>query len=228
MQTRGYIISRIKGLIKAVDKDAFVTDRFIYSIIRKYIPFLMKREDSKNKLMNIQGLFQVYPYVELEESNRIESKCFNAPIDCKIKRTKDKISVSMDGYYGPLIKSITSISGPAMNAGDEQPIRLISPSNYGQKIKLKSFKYNKEKYAWFLEGRLYFPDLEWDAVRLEAIPSDDMNFGCDTDYCIPMQDLEFRVPEYLFGEIESFVLKDLGLPMQIPSDQVDDKQNIHR
>lgn len=228
MQTIGYIVSRIKGLVKANNKDAFVTDRVIYSLIRKYTPFLMKREDSKGNLMRFEGLFQVFPYVELEESNRIESKCVNIPVECKIKRTKDKLSLSMEGYYGPLIRSITSISGPAIKPQDEQPIQLTSPSIYSQKIKLKSSKYNKQKYAWYLDGRLYFPDLEWDAIRLEAIPNDTVNFGCDTDYCKSMQELQFRVPEYLFGEIESFVLKDLGIPMQIPSDPVDDKQNIHR
>lgn len=228
MQTRGYIISRIKGLIKANNKDAFITDRFVYSIIRKYTPFLMKREDGKNNLMKFEGLFQVFPYVELIDSNRIEAKCIDIPVNCTIKRTKDKLPFSMEGYYGPLIRSITSISGPAINPQDEQPIYLTTSSSYSRKVRVKTSKYDKKKYAWYTDGHLYFPNLEWDAVRIEAIPNDTFDQGCGTDYCKSMQELPFRVPEYLFGELESFVMKDFGIPAQIPSDPVDDKQNIYR
>jgi hypothetical protein len=77
---------------------------------------------------------------------------------------------------------------------------------------------------------LYFPNLEWDAVRIEGIFEDDISaFSCeDCDKCIPRQDQKFNVPDYLHGEIENFVMKDLSFGMQIPNDTTVDKQNIMR
>ena len=49
--TIGEVISRVRNQMKSVRQDAFLTDRFLYSIISKHAKWLMKREDSKNKLM---------------------------------------------------------------------------------------------------------------------------------------------------------------------------------
>jgi hypothetical protein len=90
-----------------------------------------------------------------------------------------------------------------------------------------SFKYNKTKYYWYLNDYLYFPDLEWDAVRIEAIFEDDItSYNCDTcDDCVLRTDQQFNVPDYLHAEVESNVMKDLSIMLQIPSDVQSDKQN---
>jgi hypothetical protein len=76
---------------------------------------------------------------------------------------------------------------------------------------------------------LYFPNLDWDAVRIEGIFEEDISiFTCAADSCVQKTDQTFNVPDYLFGEIESNVFKDLIGMMQIPSDSSQDKQNVLR
>ena len=43
-----------------------------------------------------------------------------------------------------------------------------------------------------------------------------------------MQDETCPIPDYLFTEIETLVLKDLGLMIQIPQEQQDNQQNLLR
>ena len=42
MTTIGETISRLRGQLKAEVQDAFVTDRYIYSLIEKFAQFLMR------------------------------------------------------------------------------------------------------------------------------------------------------------------------------------------
>jgi hypothetical protein len=221
--TIGEVISRVRNQIKAVKQDAFLTDRFLFSLITKHAHWLMKREDSKNKLMRFSSVIQTLEFVELEEVDKIEAHCTGLKSNCKIKRTCKTVPTFMQGYYGPLVRAVTSIDGSEVMKAT-QPTTYISISNS------PSFKYNKTKYYWYLNDYLYFPDLEWDAVRIEGIFEDDItSYNCDTcNECISRQDQTFNVPDYLHGEIESNVLKDLGLTMQVPSDVLPDKQNILR
>jgi hypothetical protein len=55
-----------------------------------------------------------------------------------------------------------------------------------------------------------------------------------TDPCDPAQECEIAqdklltIPEYLFSEVEQFVIKELTMTMQVPTDGPDDGQNILR
>jgi len=94
---------------------------------------------------------------------------------------------------------------------------------------LKNFRFNKTKYFWDLNDYIYFPNLEWDAVRIEGIFEDDISdFTCEEDSCIVRSSQTFNVPDYLLGELESKVFQDLAGMMQLPPDFPNDKQNLAR
>ena len=221
--TIGQTISRVRNQLKAVKQDAFLTDRYIYSLILKHAYWLMKREDSKNKLMRFSSVMQTMGHVELIEVDKVEACCAGVKSKCMIKRTKDKLPVFMQGYYGPLIRAVTSIDG-------SQILQPTEPTTYTSMTNSTKFKYNKTKYYWYLNDYLYFLDLEWDAIRIEGIFEDDINkIDCSTtNDCVPRQDQLFNVPDYLHGEIEANVIKDFGITLQIPGDLLADKQNILR
>ena len=128
----------------------------------------------------------------------------------------------MQGYYGPLIRAVTSIDGSEIM----QPTTSV---NYTRFANGTTFKYNKTHYYWFLNDYLYFPNLEWEAVRIEGIFEDDISkWTCEPDSCTLRQDQSFNVPAYLLGEIEAQVFKDIMGTYQIPADPANDKQNIAR
>lgn len=220
--TIGDVISRIRTQVKAARQDSFLTDRDIYSFVLKHAKWLMKREDSKNRLLGFSGVIQVMDFVELIEVDKVEAKCTGLTSDCTIKRTKDKMPAFMQGYYGPLIRNVTSIDG-------SQELQPTNPSTYTNLSKSKNFKYNKANYFWYMDDYIYFPDIEWDAVRIEGIFEEDISqWTCENDSCVERGDQAFSVPDYLLGELESQVFKDLVGMMQITPDLSPDKQNLAR
>lgn len=222
MTTVGDSISRVRNVLKAVKEDPFMTDRLIASIIMKYAKLLIKRQDDQNRIMRFQGLFEVLPCVELIEVDKVEACCSGIKSKCIIKRTKDRLPQVLEGSYGPLFRSIASIDGV-------EELVMTYPSTFTAMTKTKNFKYNTTKYYWFLDGHLYFPNIEWDAIRVEAIWDGDVDYlQCEPDTCIPIQEQPMRIPEYLFAEIEQMALKELLTSGQVPSDGADNQQNILR
>ena len=220
--TIGNVISRIRTQVKGVKQDALLTDRVIYSFVLKHAKWLMKREDSKNRVLGFSGVVQTMDFVELIEVDKVEACCTGISSNCTIKRTKDKMPVFMAGYYGPLIRTVSSLDG-------SEELQPTNPSSYASLSRSKNFKYNNSKYFWYLNDYLYFPNLEWDAVRIEGIFEDDISkFTCESDSCMIRSDETFNVPDYLHGELEAQVFKDLAGMVQIPPDFVNDKQNILR
>jgi len=216
------IVSRIRNQMKAVKQDAFMTDRMIYSFVLKHSKWLMKREDGKNKLLYFSGVIQTMDYVELIEIDKVEACCTGISSDMKIKRTKEKLPIFLQGYFGPLIRTIASLDG-------SEELQPTIPSTYAKLSNSKNFKYNKTKYYWFIDDYLYFPNLEWEAVRIEGIFEDDISkWTCEEDNCIIKQDQTFNVPDYLLAELESSVFRDLVGSMQLTEDANNDKQNTSR
>lgn len=225
MRTIGEVISRIKNLVKGVKQDAFLTDRVVFSLVSKHSKMLMRRQDSANKLMKFNPVFQSIPFVELIEIDKVEAQCAGIKSECTIKRTKNKLPTFMQGYWGPLIRSVTSIDS-------SEELQPTYPTTYLNISKQKNFKYNKTKYYWFINDYLYFPNLEWDAVRIEGVFEGDISiFGCDDciKKCAPQrQEQQFNVPDFLDTEIDKLVLEDLGVMLRVPPDNTDDKQALTR
>jgi hypothetical protein len=216
------IISRIRVQLKAVRQDSFMTDRMIYTFVLKNAKFLMKREDSKNKLMAFSSVIQTMDFVELIEVDKVEACCTGVRSDCTIKRTKEKLPIFLEGYFGPLIRTIASLDG-------SEELQPILPTTYANLSQSKNFRFNKTKYYWFIDDYLYFPNLQWDAVRIEGIFEDDISaWTCEEDSCIVRQDQTFNVPDYLLAELEGFVIKDLSMLYQTPVDSQNDKQSATR
>lgn len=220
--TIGDILSRIRTQVKGVRQDALLTDRVIYTFVLKHAKWLMKREDSKNRILGFSGVVQTMDFVQLKEIDKIEAGCTGLSSDCTIKRTVDKMPVFMQGYHGPLIRTVASLDG-------SEELQPTNPSSYLAMSKSKNFKFNKTKYFWYLDDYLYFPNLEWDAVRIEGVFEDDISkFTCEEDNCMIRSDESFNVPDYLYGELEAQVFKDLAGMVQMPTDMPNDKQNALR
>ena len=220
--TIGDVVSRLRSQLKGNSQDAFMTDRMIYAFVLKHGKWLMKREDAKNKLLAFSGVIQTMDFVELIEIDTVEACCTGISSNCTVRRTKEKLPIFLQGYFGPLVRTIASLDG-------SEELQPTLPSTYAKLSNSKNFKYNKTKYYWFIDDYIYFPNLEWEAVRIEGIFEDDISkYTCEEDDCIVKQDQSFNIPVYLIGELEGLVFKDLMGEYQIPADTAIDKQNIAR
>jgi hypothetical protein len=220
MTTIGEAISRVRNTLKAVKEDPFLTDRTIYFSLIKYAKTLIKREDNQSKLMKMSQIFQVLPYVELIDVDKVEAGCLGVYSECYFKRSKDKLPTILDGMFGPIFRTVSSIDGSI-------EMFRTDPGTWISITKSTTFKYNKRPYFWYLNGYLYCPNIDWDAVRIEAIFEGKLD-TCDSEECQVIQDTNFALPEYLFSEVEQFVIKELTMSMSVPSDGPDDSQNALR
>lgn len=221
MVTIGEVLSRVRNQIKAVKSDAFLTDRFLYSMILKHAKMLIRRQDMQNRIMKFNSVFQTLNFVELIEVDRAESQCHSMNSGCTFKRTKNKLPDTFEGMWGPILRQVASLD----LSTDIEP---TYPKTFEKMSNQKTFKYNSKKYYWYMNGYLYFPNLEWDAVRVEGVFEGDVTkYNCDTsDDCTYIQNQKFNVPEYLYAEIEQAVIKDLGIMINVPSDQQEDNRNL--
>jgi hypothetical protein len=220
MTSIGEAISRVRNTLKAVKEDPFLTDRQIYFLLTKYAKTLIKREDNQFRLMKMSQIFKVLPYIELIDVDKVEAGCVGVYSGCYFKRSKDKLPTILDGMFGPLIRTASSIDG-----GIE--MFRTDPGTWISITKSTTYKYNKRPYFWYLNGYIYVPNVDWDAIRIEAIFENDVP-TCDSDACMLMQDQPLNIPEYLFSEAEQFVLKELTITTQLPIDNADDSQNVLR
>jgi hypothetical protein len=220
MTTIGEVISRVRNTLKAVKEDAFLTDRTIYSSLLKYSKTLVKREDNQFRLMKISSIFQVLPYIELIDVDKVEAGCIGIYSGCYFKRSKEKLPTILDGMFGPIIRTVSSIDGTI-------EMFRTDPGTWVSMTKTTTFKYNKNRYFWYLDGYIYCPNIDWEAIRMEAIFEGQVE-SCNSDDCLIKQDQPFALPEYLFSEVEQFVIKELTMTMQVPGDGPDDSQNTFR
>jgi hypothetical protein len=226
MTTVAETVSRVRNVMKAVKEDAFVTDRFLYSLILKYAKAFMYQQKEMDKLKSFEMMFSSLNCVELIEVDKVEACCSGVRTHCTIMRTKDKIPTPMQGPSGMLIRDVTSIDG-------SQQIHRTKPRIYTSMTKSTNFKYNKRKYYWYLNDYLYFPNIEWEAVRLDGVWENEIfGLNCGDDYedesCKPWQEQESHISEELYAQIEQSVLQELGIKVQLPPDEGDNKQTVHR
>jgi len=223
MTTINDAVSRVRNTLKSVKEDVFMTDRYIYSVIIKYAKLLIRRQDNESKIFMVQSLFKTLPCVELIEVDRVEACCEGIKSGCIIKRTKDPIPGVLDGAYGPIIRTVSSIDTSIL-------VYQTYPTMYTRLTHTSGFKYNKNKYYWYLNGYLYLPNVDWEAVSVTALFEENLSgFTCEgVDQCQLAQDRAMPVPEYLFAEIEQYALKELLTAGQLPVDTSDDSQNVLR
>lgn len=224
MDTRiGDITSRIRGSIKAVRQDSFITDKFIYSLFLKYVSVHIKQLDDKGRLMAFSSIFESLDYVKLIECDWIEAGCSGVKSYRTFRRTEQPLPMFLEGKWGPMVRSVTSLDGSIS-------FQLTNLDNYVILAKQKNFRYNTTNYCWWLNDHLYFPDVPFPAVRIEGMFQDDISeFKCNyVDKCKPRQDQSVNVPDYILAAVEGEVLKELNNEMRVPSDSTHDALNNNR
>lgn len=219
MKTLGEAIASIKRTFKSQHQEAFLTDRFIHSLLMKSAKLLIRRQDSQNKLMMFRTVFQSIT-MQLIEVDRVEAKCnIDIKSGCTFRRTKYKLPELYDGYWGPVIRSVTSLDGST-------ELTPTYRQSYEKMVKQSTFKYNHNDYYWYSDGYLYFPNIEWDYVVIEGYFVEDVSdYGCETD-CKRKQDGKYTIPSGLHKEVADLVIQELGLTLQIPPDQAHDNRHI--
>lgn len=219
MITKRETISRIRGLIKAEKKDAFITDRFIYSLILKYAKLYIKRLDDNNKIMRYSQLFESIG-LELMEVSKVDAGCIDIPTCCTIKRTVDKLPKAFEASWGPIYRYVSSVDG------SKEVLRTYQ-KQYNKMANTSTFKYNKTQYYWISDGYGFFPELSWEMILIDGMWEDSVEiYKCEANSCINRLDEPTHVPEDLFAEIENGVRQEILGMIQIPENTMTDGKSL--
>lgn len=223
----GDVCSRLRGLIKEVRQDGFLTDKFLYSIFKKHASVVIKRLDEKKSMMAMNSVYETLDWVELIECDKVEAGCMGIKSYSTFMKTKEAIPVFTEGKWGPMVRSITSLDGSVI-------FKLTTHDQYNAVSNSQSFRFNTTQYAWYLNDRMYIAikpgKIGYPAVRIEGMFDDDIsNFKCNyDDKCKPRQEQSLNVPDWILADVERACLQELGFAFQIPSDNMHDNINVTR
>ncbi len=210
MMTIEQHISRIRNNFNLTSSDTIITDRFIYLLMKKHRDFVVKR-DRLQKIIYQNNLFQTIKFEELIEVDSVEACQIQSA--CRIKRTKERIPELMEGNYGVLLRWVGSLDG-------SQEVKKITSNAFQRKLRKNTYKYNDEKYYWYSDGYLYFPELEWDAIKIEGYFQEEVMDPCEDDgKCSNIREQSFRISDYLVSQMDQMVFQDLHLHANIPYDE---------
>lgn len=223
-------ISQLKTANKAVNSDSRLTNKFLYSLISKHRDYLIKETQNKFKLLRLNYLFQPYRCVNLISVSKADDCCTGIKGDCRIYRTKKKLPALMLASDGPIIRRVTSIDG-----GME--IFEITPMEWNRKQEDTNSKYDKNFYYFWDSGYLYFPNLHWKKIHIEAffiqkVKDIDCDEDCKDDEvdCESFLDQEFRIPQDLLARcIDAANIELLQYYHRtLPDDNQMDKNNARK
>jgi hypothetical protein len=182
------------------------------------LEYFLKIEDGKLKVYQSNTLFKPLDYVELVEVDSVNA-C-GITTECTIKRSKDPLPKIRTINSKPAIKRVTSLDGA---------VDLIETTQraFNRKSALSTFKYDKNFYFWYLDGYIYVPNVDWEAVSVLAYFTDASEINklnaCNNDKtnyeCVSMLDEEFPSPSHLLELIIDKVNAKLAnLYSRIPED----------
>lgn len=222
MATIGKITSRLRESIKATNGDAFITDRYLYSLVIGLAHGFMRRDNVLNNLMNYNNIMKTIPCVNLIEIDKLhDACCVDIKSGCTIRRSEKKLTDIIESTDGPVIKFVSTLD-------NSERFIITDPVTFNYTTKSKNFKYNKSLYFWYIDGYLYFPNVDFDAVKITGLFETDVTGCSPDDQCKLVQDSISFIPDNLLGEIEAAAEQKLYARLQIPGENSHDKQNINR
>lgn len=218
-------ISQVKIPNKAVNTDSRLTNKYIYSLLRKHRDLLIKQIDSKFQLMKLGYLYQVWKCADLIPAPTIE-ECYGIKTNCTIFRTRNKLPYTLVASWGPVIRKVSSIDGST-------EVVPITPAEWNRIQEDTNTKYDKNYYYYWSEGYLYFPNLEWKKVKVEALFEEDIDKynECCEEYnpCKTILDSTFRIPKEVLAVCIDNVNKEiLGEYQRVPDDNKIDKNDTRK
>lgn len=226
VQTKGELISQIRNQLRIANADSNLTNKFIWSVIRKHVQWLIKRENTKFGLISQDAIFQTYKCADVVDAPAID-ECCGIRTKCKVFRTKDKVPELFEDSYGVILKSVYTIDG-------SQDFSQITVQEYMRKLENPHSIYDKSLYFFYNSGYLYFPKSSIRKVMIKGYFVDEITnsqcepCGTDENPCKSFLDTPVRIPPYVVAELMHNVLMELvNVTIKLPSDEsIDKNENI--
>jgi hypothetical protein len=215
MSTGKKLVSDVRSIHKLLSTDSLITDRVIYSVIRRNALLLVKRETNLRRLWATDTIFTVIPCLGMEEVP--VSECCGYVDPCTVARSKYKLPGVAEGNYQYIIQGVYSINALG---GRAKKLKEITINRYINLLKLPFTK--KEEYYWIQDGYIYVSNPMVRAIRLvalfeEEVPNELMYPDCECGglkvekdkLCVNPLDKEFFLPGYLEKQVVDLASQEL-------------------
>lgn len=206
-------LHRFKRLFREINADARLTDRTVFSLLENHAKWLIYRESEKIKLIKMDSIFQSLNCVEVIEAPLIDPCCGIRSL-CTVYRTKDRLPALYEDSIGVIIKNITTID-------NQTSLTLIKASEWERKQNNPWLDKNKKnKFVFYDDGYLYFPNGSWKMVNVPGLYTRDISYinlcdKCETcedesKECSKFLDRKFIIPEFLEAQMFDAAIRDLS------------------
>lgn len=225
-------ISEIRKGLKENDADSRMSNKYIYSLIKKHAADIVRKRSDSFRILKQESFYQTINRVDLEEVPTIDP-CCNIYTNCTIYRTKDRLPRMFEDSYGAIIKNVWTPD----TSFEYQPIKddswlrkKINP--WGQNGA------NKDIYYFYSNYRLYFPMSTFKQVKVRAYFQEDISDlnlcdGCGSlpsTECRPYMDKQLMLAPDLWSAVSDMVYRELLQEYEkiTPDTNIDKNENIRK
>jgi hypothetical protein len=225
------IIDSFRSKIKERSIDTIYTNGQLFQFLKEQFEWIMAREASAGRVWTSTYMFQVIRGLEVIEVSKIDGTC---PIKncCKIYRTKDKLPPIWRDKSGTIIRLVTSIDGSTS-------FFVTSSWAYSNKKNDPYKKFSSEKYVFYQDGYLWFPEHNPNRINVDAFFEEDLSYinskrndceGCfEKEDCVRYMDTDMRLPDWVLAEsISKAAELLLGTAGRLQQDNNIDKNDTRR
>lgn len=204
-------ISDIRKGMRENDADSRLSNKYIYSLIKKHAPTIIRQRSDSFRILKQQSFYQTIKCMIVEEAPAIDP-CCGIRSKCTVYRTRDRLPRMYEDSYGAIIKNVWVID----KSFELQP---TTPDGW-DRIRKNPWGRDgamTDVYYFYDDGYLYFPMSTWRKVKVRAFFQEDIRDLNLCDNCASTPSTECRrymdnqlfIPVDIWSYISESVVKEL-------------------
>lgn len=222
MSTKRQVIDTLRNKLRERNADSTYTSQFLYNCLVEQSKWLIKRDISNGRIWTNTFFFQTLKCQNVVAKPLID-ECCPVKINCEIYRTECKLPDIWIDNGGPIIKAVSSVDGIVGSTSF-----LLTSATAWLNIKNDPYqKFSDEKYAFYADGYIWFPEHNPHKVNILGFWVDDVTNlnGCMKEKeCLRFLDTKFMIPDWLEAEMQAKALEQLaGVSKRLQEDEQIDK-----
>lgn len=219
MSTNRQVIDSLRNKLRERNADTTYSNQFLYQTLLEHAKWLIRREINAGKIYRNVNFFQTLLCQDVVETTVVDPCC---PIktNCKIYRTKNLVPDTWMDESGPILRTISSVD-------NSTSFFYVSSTNWTNRKNDPYDKMAKNKYVFFANGYLWFPEHNPHKINIDGFFTEDVadkNDCSDKKPCLRFLDSRFFIPEWIEAEMMAKAVELLvGVSKKLPEDEQIDK-----
>lgn len=196
-------LSQVKGMVKEVNADSRLSNKFVYNKLITKAMLLIQRESDTLKLAWLTEMYQTITCLKIEEAPAIDP-CCGIKSKAVVYRSVNPLPEIYSDTRGLIINNVSSLDG-------YKQIELTTPASIRRIAEDTNSKYDKTIYGWIFDGYLYL--LKKYPVKITAAfitdVSDYNDCSCEEAPCKRFLDSVWKIPKKLMDVTIQLVVVDI-------------------